>query len=331
MMDGIAPSVAQSTNVTEPAQRLPVKTPPSMNCTDCPSLTADTSLGDVLRHPAFSGFGQLLLPWDDRPVEAGMRLGEVAALLPYHSHIEPAVVVSGLNRLVDDARAGKRVHYDFYSPAQHRSNHELSNTGLFFVRGKPGAPFALIAPGGGFEYVGSLHEGFPYAADIAKAGYNAFVLKYRVGSGGVKATADMAAALTYIVKHADELGVSAQGYSLWGSSAGARMAAAIGTHGAARFGGANLPKPSAVIMAYTGHSEVGTLEPPTFVIVGTQDGIASPGTMKRRVDALRSAGVPVEYHAIRGLPHGFGTGQGTVAAGWILRATDFWARHMQQP
>jgi len=31
-----------------------------------------------------------------------------------------------------------------------------------FLRGKPGAPFAIIALGGGFAYVASVHEGFPY-------------------------------------------------------------------------------------------------------------------------------------------------------------------------
>ena len=54
-----------------------------------------------------------------------------------------------------------------------------SHTGLFFFRGKPGAPFAVVSPGGGFSYVGSVHEGFPYAVAISKQGYNAFVLKYR--------------------------------------------------------------------------------------------------------------------------------------------------------
>ena len=34
------------------------------------------------------------------------------------------------------------------------------------------------------------------------------------------------------------------------------MVAAIGSHGPARFGGDDLPKPSAVVMAYTGHSEL---------------------------------------------------------------------------
>ena len=42
---------------------------------------------------------------------------------------------------------------------------------------------------------------------------------------------------------------------MWGSSAGARMAAGIGSHGVAGFGGDSLPKPTAVVMAYTAHSD----------------------------------------------------------------------------
>src|SRR5215204_2756203 len=58
--------------------------------------------------------------------------------------------------------------------------------------------------------------------------------------------------LSHVFRNARMLGVGTQGYSLWGSSAGARMAAAIGSHGLARFGGDDLPKPSAVVIAYTG-------------------------------------------------------------------------------
>ena len=123
--------------------------------------------------------------------------------------------------------------------------------GLFFFRGSPGAPFAVICPGGGFSYVGSVHEGFPYAQAISSKGYNAFVLRYRAGYGGTAATRDLAAAVSWILRNAQTLGVRTQGYSLWGSSAGARMAAAIGSHGVATYGGADVPKPSAIVMAYT--------------------------------------------------------------------------------
>ena len=253
-------------------------------------LRADDTVGDMLKHPAFSGFARLLLPWDDRPVDPSLRLREIGSLLPYHTHVDPDVVVSSLNRMIDDAAVGRTVFHDFYTEEQKAAEPSRRSTGLFFFRGKPGAPFAVIAPGGGFSYVGSVHEGFPFATEISRRGYNAFVLRYRVGQGSRVATEDLAAALTSIVLNAGELGVSTNDYSLWGSSAGARMAAAVGSHGTVRFGGAALPRPAAVVLLYTGHSDVGASEPPTFVAVGENDGIAPPVAMERRVGALRKAG-----------------------------------------
>ena len=289
-------------------------------------LRAHDTIQDLLTHPAFAGFARLLLPWDDRTYDTRLPLRDLGTLLPYHSHVDPPAVVGGLNALIDDVQGGKTVFYDVYTGPQKTEDSSKANTGLFFFRGKPGAPFAVIAPGGGFSYVGSIHEGFPYAVAIRGRGLNAFVLKYRVGSGGAPATRDLAAAVSYIFRNASQLGVSTEGYSLWGSSAGARMAAAIGSHGTARFGGNDLPKPSAVVMAYTGHSEVAAHEPPTFVVVGEHDGIASPSVMERRVAALRAKGAEVEFHQFAGLGHGFGPGIGTSAEGWLDRAITFWEK-----
>ena len=165
-------------------------------------LTADDTILDLLSHPAFAGFGRLLLPWDDRTYDDGMRLRDVGSLLPYHTHVDPATVVAGLNHMIDDVNNGKTVFYDFYTEAEKKEQRAKSNTGLFFFRGRPGAPFAVISPGGGFSYVGSVHEGFPYAVAISKQGYNAFVLRYRAGSGGAVATRDLAAAISYVFRNA---------------------------------------------------------------------------------------------------------------------------------
>jgi hypothetical protein len=211
-------------------------------------LTAVDTIQDLLNHPAFAGFATLLLPWDDRTYDGSMRLRDIGSLLPYHSHVDPATVVGGLNHVIDDVSNGRTVFYDFYTQKEKTDEPTKAHTGLFFFRGKPGAPFAVVSPGGGFSYVGSVHEGFPYAVAISKRGYNAFVLKYRAGAGGAAATRDLAAALSYVFENANRLGVGTEAYSVWGSSAGARMAAAIGSHGTARFGGDSLPKPSAVVM-----------------------------------------------------------------------------------
>ena len=291
-------------------------------------LRVSDSVGDLLEHPAFAGFARLLLPWDDRRYDTTMTLSNIGSLLPYHTHVDPAVVVSSLNRMIDDAGAGKKIFYDIYTDAEKRADSSRENAGVFFVRGRSGAPFAVLAPGGGFAYVGSVHEGFPYAVEISNRGYNAFVLRYRASRGGAAATEDLAAALSFIFRNAEALGVTTAGYSLWGSSAGARMAASIGSHGTSRFGAPELAKPSAVVLLYTGHWDVAATEPPTFVAAGENDGIAPPAVMERRVAALRRLGTDVDYRKYKGVGHGFGLGTGTAAQGWIGDALRFWTKQL---
>ena len=293
-------------------------------------LSVDDRLQALLRHPAFAGHSRLLLPWDDRPYDETLPLKQIGSLLPYHSRVEPRVVVDALNRMIEDASRGQTVFHRFYTPAQRRAVPTKENTGLFFFRGNPGAPFALIAPGGGFAYVGTVHEGLPHAQAISRLGYNAFVLRYRPGLGEQAATEDLAAALSWLFRHAAELRIDTADYSVWGSSAGARMAANIGSQGSGGFGGDVLPKPSVVVMAYTGHTGFTANEPPTFVVVGAQDGIAPPAIMERRVAALRAQGTRVEYRRYEGLGHGFGLGSGTSAEGWVAEAVRFWSEVSQR-
>ena len=133
--------------------------------------------------------------------------------------------------------------------------------------------------------MGAMHDSFPHALALSKQGYNAFALIYRPGAQNV--CEDLARAIGFIFANADELEVSTDCYSLWGGSAGARMAAYLGSLGPAAFGGENLPKPGTVVMQYTGHSEYNPAgEPPTFAVAGDNDGIANWMTMERRIDAL---------------------------------------------
>jgi acetyl esterase/lipase len=136
----------------------------------------------------------------------------------------------------------------------------LRNTGLFFFRGNSNAPFAICNAGGGFSYVGAMHDSFPHALELSKLGYNAFALIYRPGD----AYEDLARAIAYICDHADELGVSRTGYSLWGGFAGARMAATLGNSANLRqlTGRTDLPQASAVIMQYTGYTTVSPYDGP---------------------------------------------------------------------
>ena len=117
-------------------------------------------------------------------------------------------------------------------------------------------------------------------------------------------------------------------YSLWGGSAGARMAAWLGSYGTQSSGEQEYPRPAAVIMQYTGLSDVTGNEPPTYNCVGTRDGIASYRIMEDRISRIKEQGTDAEIQVFEGLHHGFELGEGTTAEGWINRAIAFWERQM---
>lgn len=174
-------------------------------------------------------------------------------------------------------------------------------------------------------YVAAMHDSFPQALELAKNGYNAFALIYRPGAD--TACEDLARAIAYLHEHAQELQIDMTDYSLWGGSAGARMAAWLGSYGTAYFGEEEYPAPAAVIMQYTGLSSVTGQEPPTYACVGTSDYIASYESMEQYISRLRRNGTNAEIEVFTGLSHGFGLGEGTVADGWINRAMDFWQQN----
>jgi hypothetical protein len=93
-------------------------------------LSPDDTIKDLLSHPAFAGFSRLLLPWDGRTYDETMRLRNLGGLLPYHSHVDPQAVVSGLNHMIDDVNSGKTVFYEFYTAEGKKEQPDRSNTGL---------------------------------------------------------------------------------------------------------------------------------------------------------------------------------------------------------
>ena len=290
-------------------------------------ITTDDSVRRIVEHPAFKGFSRLMLPREHDTYYLDTPLSNVRSLMPYHSHVDPGVIVGALNHMIDEVNEGKIIFYDFYTDQQKKEDPAKKHTGLFFYRGEPGAPFAIICPGGGFSYVASLHEGFPLALEISKKKYNAFVIRYRIDSEQ-KATEDLAAAITYIFRNAAALRVSTENYSLWGGSAGARMVGNIALSGVATYGGDDQPKPSTAVIAYTGQSSFSEDFPPTFMTVSANDGIANVSVVDKRVKNLRNAGVEVEYRRYRTAGHGFGLGMGTEAEGWVDLAVRFWEKHL---
>ena len=289
-------------------------------------VTRSTLVRDVINEPAFEDYGRLLFPVD-LSIPDNMTLEEVGDTLIWYRYINPDTTVEIVNTLGEQAASGDAVFYDIYTEEEKAADPDKEDTGLFFFRGDPGGKTAICNAGGGFMYVGAMQDSFPHALELSRQGYNAFALIYRPGAQ--TACEDLARAIAFLHEHAEKLDIDMTDYSLWGGSAGARMAAWLGTYGTESFGEKAYPRPAAVIMQYTGLSEVTGDEPPTYCCVGTRDGIASYRTMEERVRRIQANGTDAEIEVFQGLPHGFGLGEGTVAEGWIDRAVAFWERQMQ--
>jgi acetyl esterase/lipase len=277
-----------------------------------------TRIGDVMNDAVFGSYGRLIFPVDEG-YWSGTTLEDLD--LVWYNYIDPDKTVEVCNYLRAHA---SDCFIDIYTEAEKQADPEKRNTGLFFFRGNAGQPFAICNAGGGMAYVGAMHDSFPHALELSKQGYNAFALIYR--PGWTTATEDLARAIAYVHDHAEELGVRADGYSLWGGSAGARMAAALGNLSNLRYltGRTDMPQAAAVVMQYTGYTTVSADDAPTYANCGTNDGIASWRTMQSRLENLSALGIPTEFHSYQGLPHGFGLGTGTVAEGWLTDAVRFW-------
>lgn len=109
---------------------------------------------------------------------------------------------------------------------------------------------------------------------------------------------------------------------------GERMSAWLGSYGTGYFGEKEYPAPAAVIMQYTGLSQITGDEVPTYACVGTGDGIAPYKSMESYISKIKQNGTNAKIEVFKGLSHGFGLGQGTVAEGWIDNAVRFWEENM---
>lgn len=287
------------------------------------SFTENTTVAEVKANVAFGDFGRLLFPVD-RTVSDDMTLKDVSSSSTYtwYNYIKPEKTVEIVNYLKNAAESGQQIFYNIYTEEEMQADSSLRDTGLFFFKGEDNAKFAVCNAGGGFAYVEAMHDSFPHALELSKMGYNAFALIYRPDAP----YDDLARAIEFIHDNADTLKVDPNDYSLWGGSAGARMAAMLGNSDYLQqlTGRTDIGQAGAVIMQYTGYTYTSKADAPTYVCVGTSDGIANWKTMQNRLNTLESYGIPTEFHAYEGLPHGFGLGTGTVAEGWIYDAVNFW-------
>ncbi|MBR2806963.1 MAG: alpha/beta hydrolase [Oscillospiraceae bacterium] len=232
---------------------------------------------------------------------------------------------------------------DFWRPNRYKLEKYLVNDGKEH-------PFALICPGGGYSMVCSFVEGQPYAKELNRRGYHAFVLFYRVkGKARMPAPQeDVARAVKEMFDHSAEWKADTRCWSLWGSSAGGHLAASFSAEVAEEL------RPGALILTYPvitmgGATHSGSRDlllgkdptpdqidrmsvekhvtaqyPPTFIWYGTEDKTVPPENSREMARSLKAAGVPYCLEEYPGIGHAVGLGKGSTCEPWFGHAVSFW-------
>lgn len=204
----------------------------------------------------------------------------------------------------------------------------------------------VICPGGGYGGL-APHEGKDYALFLNELGISAFVLKYRLGSGGYRHPImlnDAARAVRTVRARATDWNVDPQRIGIMGSSAGGHLASTLLTHFAAGDSSAADPiervssRPDLGILCYavisfgkfthtgsrdnllgknapedmikllSNELQVTAQTPPTFLWHTVEDKAVPVENSMMFAEALRKNGVPFDLHLYEKGGHGLGLG-----------------------
>ena len=125
-------------------------------------ITENTTVQEVL--DVFKDNGRLLFPID-RPISNHMTLKELSSSQVYlwYSYIDVYKTIEVIETLKKQTSS---IFYPIYTEEEMLKDPSKRNTGLYFFKGKEYAPYAICNAGGGFMYVGAMHDSFPHAIEI---------------------------------------------------------------------------------------------------------------------------------------------------------------------
>lgn len=128
-------------------------------------FTVDTAISEVMNYPAFGDWGRLIFPVNSS-YYSGETLGNLR--LTWYNNIDPQKTVEIANYMREHADRGEMIFYDIYTDEEKAADPAKADTGLFFFKGEPNGKFAVCNAGGGFAYVGAMHDSFPHALELSK-------------------------------------------------------------------------------------------------------------------------------------------------------------------
>lgn len=319
-------------------------------------ITLDMTLGDIARLPQLAEYGRYIKYngyEPDTDPEFSVPLSERGKI--------GAMTMNGINFLLDCLEKGRSSLHRVYTDEECADEPEKRDVNIVRLTPEspdPHKPYVMLCSGGAYICVCHHVEAYPTAEHFVKAGYQVFVLTYRVRKPAVMpmALSDVAQAIRYIKKHEKEFGLDGDSYVIGGYSAGGNL---ISTWGATNVGykAFDLPKPRAMLPIYAavdfswmeipdrhsffmvnmlGHSITDELiarynviehidgdYPPCYIVCGKDDDIVPCENSEKLKERLDRFGVPAVLEEAEHAQHGFCDGTGFEVEGWPERAVAF--------
>ena len=322
-----------------------------------PNITEQTTMKELRENPSIKGSG--FYTYCNEWVEGSTKYDNTP-IKGYVSWAASEDAAEGMNLVIENYNKGVQVTWQVYTPEEIEADPALGMVQLFYFPAKTeNAKYVVVVPGTGGNTTAALNEGASIANQLHDLGYAVFVLRYRsfLNASDNAPLYDIANAVKYLTKNAEQFGVQRENYALMGFSSGGHIVGLIGSDNE-RFGykAFGIPQPAALLLGYhindfyevkplyhiaidpliigwryywTNISDVVNKNyTPTFFWYGKNDyymecmNYEKQGPLLEKT--LKESGATYQCVVYEDAPHAIGPGRHTDADGWIKLATEFW-------
>lgn len=322
-----------------------------------PNITEQTTMKELRENPSIKGSG--FYTYCNEWIEGSTKYDNTP-IKGYVSWAASEDAAEGMNLVIENYNKGVQVTWQVYTPEEIEADPALGMVQLFYFPAKTeNAKYVVVVPGNGGNTTAELNEGASIANQLHDLGYAAFVLRYRsfLNASDNAPLYDIANAVKYLTKNAEQFGVQRENYALMGFSSGGHIVGLIGSDNE-RFGykAFGIPQPAALLLGYpindfyevkplyhiaidpliigwryywTNISDVVNKNyTPTFFWYGKNDyymecmNYEKQGPLLEKT--LKESGATYQCVVYEDAPHAIGPGRHTDADGWIKLATEFW-------